>query len=190
VTEQHSSPEFTDKDSLGTAASNQLLRSQVTVLQDQSYRQLPSPTLALSALPGILLSKLTVAPGKSPTRHLSDVERATVAITRGGVPEITQERLDDELLARAARYLHGLLGRAGRASYSGPELAEYLESTYRPWQGRPGRGNERGWQLLASVDADPTFAVQVWLAADPITPIGDRREMRLSARVAELASRS
>lgn len=190
MTEQHSGPKEADKYALGAAESNQLLRSQVIVEQDQVYRQLPAPTLALSALPGILLSELTVAPGKSPTRHLSEVERATVTVTREGVPEITQERLDDELLARAARYLHGLLGRAERASYSGPELAGRLESTYRPWQGRPGRGNERGWQLLTAVDGDPTFAVQVWIAAEPLIPIGDRREMRLSERVAELAGPS
>lgn len=154
-------------------------------VQDHSTPVAPRPSILLSHLPDSDLSNLTRPVAGSFTRRLGSIERATVRIALGPV-SFAQVDVDDDPLLRVASYFRRLVDKHGVYAFGGPSLARHLEDQYRPWHVRASHDADRGWQLLTQLDADWRTGITIHIAADPETADGDRREMRLYERVAEL----
>lgn len=119
-------------------------------------------------------------PSESPTRYLSPIERATVKVQLvGPLPS------GRSILAEAALRMALFESRGVLEHMSGHYLAQTLHYTFFSVHPVAVRQARKGWVLLAALDA-ANLGVEVWTSAEPLSPFGAFRRIRLHERLSEL----
>ncbi len=121
-----------------------------------------------------------LVPLVTPTRHLTDVEKATLRVV---VPRLEDLPSGNSILDEARYRLCLMECRGWLNQTSGHELAAMFQRLI--WPERPAKLNRKGWELLRQLDEFEL--VQIWISAEATAdnPL-PRRTMRLHERCLEL----
>jgi len=121
------------------------------------------------------------SPHRSPTRLLSQVERATIRVS---APDVEDVPPGNSVMHEATLRLAIFKERDLLEYFSGAYIAATLQRLF--WGAHPSIHAHRGWALLAELDRRDL--VEVWLSAEPIDlDLRDHfRRMRLRERLREL----